>query len=204
MLRQCSCCAVERGRQLPLDLPKPLSRELLPDVKKLKWPPSTPFTKTLFNREYALIMNELFALREGLFGSKALIARIAEGMKPTDLRNIIACRQDMAWSIFMRVYNYVLEAAWCDAGARYRGLLPAAPEVPVVPYVTALKAKEMDWSELFEYIERERKEGILVGNADWADPRGDLRKRVLRALGALNSKFSESSAVRDCDTRRTC
>lgn len=194
LLRDCSCCSLQRERR---HASGPLctspSHGLLPDVKNLKYPPTTPFTKLLFNREYVLLMNELLALREDLIGAKVIIAKIAQGLKPADLRSLISCRQDDASCILMRIHFYVRDAAWCDAGLRHRGLLPAVPEVPVVPFVTALKAKAMDWSEVFEYVERERKEGILKGDGAWADPRGDLHKRLLRALGALNTKFSECS-----------
>lgn len=189
VLRTCKCCT----RQVPVSYPPlpPLADEPQPSLKKLSMPPTTPFTKLLFQREYVLIVNELLALREDLIGSKALIHMVAAGKKPAELSSAIACTPDFAWPIFWRVHAYVREAAWADSGLRYLGLLPKVEDVRIVSYVKALMAKEMDWSEFWEYIDRERKEGSLKGNAAWADPQGALRTRVQRTLKGLNTKFSE-------------
>lgn len=73
------------------------------------------------------------------------------------------------------------------------------PETPLVPFVTALRTKTMDWSEFYEYLERESKDGSLKGNRTWVNLQGEVRRhRIQAALDELSKKFSEYCCAADC------
>lgn len=164
---------------------------LLPDVRDtLKAAPPTAWTRLLSDRFNTLLTNELIALREKLIGSDALIAMVKAGATPAELSNAITSKADTMRLTWIRLDDYVRDAAWGDAGARHLGMLPAAPASTVTP-VKALKSTPVDWEAFWKFVEEERAEGSLRGKAAWADPQGAQRTRVGRTLTALNKKFSE-------------
>lgn len=157
-------------------------------MKCLQMPPKSDFTRRLFAREYELTISELYALREDLIGSRALIAMVRSGWTPDALNNAIAAHTHQTWNMFSRVQYYIRDAAWGLAGAQHRGLLPKSPVLPVVPFVTALKDRPVKWSEFWDWVEREKSEGALKSKPAWA---GAVRDKVQRRLDALSDKFSE-------------
>lgn len=169
---------------------------LQPDLERLKGITRTDFGKRLYNRQYALLVSELFALREALIGSDALVAMIKAGKGPEDLsKAIISYKTSSDLAAFWRTLYYVQDAAYGDCCLRMVGLLPQVAEVPIVPFVTALEAEPVDWQKLWYYVERERSRGKLKGTKAWAGTEEAVRAKLQRTLDELNENYSESSCM---------
>lgn len=177
------------GSGFPQGMPA-MPRSPLPDMSALTMPPTSAFTALLFQRDYVLMLAELCALRTATIGPAALVALIKKGSAPAELSKALTSSETMMLAVFMRAQTYVRETAWAEAALMYRGSLPREEEIKVVPFIKALQAKRMDWSELWSFIDSE-KEGNLKGKAAWADPQGAPRTRLQRTLNALSKRFSE-------------
>lgn len=173
--------------------PRPAQRSpLVPDMKNLGMPPTSPFTQLLFDQDYALLLNELLFIRDELIGSAALIALVKEGASPTDLSKAmeLSSDDDVMVAIWVRIGLYTRDTAYGTTSLIHRGLLPAVPAKRVVPFATALKTTPVKWEAFWSFVDQERAEGMLQGKAAWGDPQGALRTRVQRTLDTLNKKYS--------------